>query len=136
MDQLPPLWPSTGDVVIIKLTRGDRFEIAVCPEAAQIGCESYDDAWSTARTLAESTAVDVWFTRPAATGRLENELRLLGHYRRRREIEQEATRSDNTSASTSEGECHDTPREPFAARAAALHRGSQHSPSGISRRSV
>ena len=99
--QRPPLWPRTGDVVIIKLTRGDGYELAVCPEAAQIGCESYDDAWSTARALAESTDVDVWFTRPAATARPENELRLLGHYRRGQEIEQDVTRPDCASPSMS-----------------------------------
>ena len=89
MDQRAPLWPRTGDVVIIKLTHGDGYELAVCPDAAQIGCESYSDAWSTARTLAESTDVDVWFTRPTAPARSENELRLLGHYRRGREVEQD-----------------------------------------------
>ena len=104
MDHLVPLWPSTGDVVIIKLTHGDGYEIAVCPDAAQMGCESYDDAWSTGRTLAESTDVDLWFTRPVATTPPENELRLLGHYRRGREIERNRFVQTNMSASPSQGE--------------------------------
>ena len=78
------LWPTTGDVVIIKLPTGDGFEIAVCPEAARIDCESYDDAWTTARTLAETTSVDFWFTCPSVAVSGQDELRMLGHYRRER----------------------------------------------------
>ncbi len=81
MDHLPPLWPRTGDVVIIKQTHGQGFEIAVSPDTAQIACESYDAAWTKARTLAEMTSVDLWFTRPSASARAQDELRLLGHYR-------------------------------------------------------
>ena len=78
---LPPLWPTTGDVVIITRVDGTGYEIAVCPDAAQIGCESYDKAWTLARTLAEKAGVDFWCSSPATAGRDADELRLLGHYR-------------------------------------------------------
>ena len=81
MDALPPLWPTSGDVVIIRVSTGDGFRIAVCPEAPQIDCASYDAAWTTARTLAETTNVDLWYTRPSALARGQDELRFLGHYR-------------------------------------------------------
>lgn len=83
MDHDLPLEPIAGDVVILERALFPGYEIAVCPEAARIGCESYDEAWTRGRALAEQSDVDFWYARQLATlarGGADG-LRLLGHFR-------------------------------------------------------
>ena len=68
-----PLEPIAGDVVILERSLFPGYEIAVYPEAARIGCESYDEAWTLGRALAQQLAT---LARGGADG-----LRLLGHFR-------------------------------------------------------
>ncbi len=79
-----PLWPIAGDVVVLERVPLSGWEIAVSPEAPLIGCESYDEAWTLGRSLAEQSAVDFWYARQPARGARHagDELRLLGHFRR------------------------------------------------------
>ena len=82
MDHDLPLGPVAGDVVIFERAQAG-FEIAVCPDAAQLGCESYDEAWTLGRVLAQQSDVDFWYAQVLATrARTGDGLRLLGRFRR------------------------------------------------------